>query len=102
MVHYTGLCFTSLFLQVSLKERLWTRYQHTRERDTGPWALSGAAMGASERLTGLGSSTTAEDRDRREEKRNTQSQRRHERHTGFEQGHGESLNEEERHCKKTS
>lgn len=32
--------FTSLLLQVSVKERLLTRYQHTTDRETGPWALT--------------------------------------------------------------
>lgn len=44
--------FTSLLLQVSVKERLLTRYQHTTDRETGPWALT-----ASDTLTGLHSST---------------------------------------------
>lgn len=59
---------TSVLLQVSLKERLQTRYQQTRESATGPAPLPRPGGGFSESLTGLGSSTVGAQTDRQTER----------------------------------
>lgn len=55
---------TSVLLQVSLKERLQTRYQQTSESATGPAPLPRPGGAFSESLTGLGSSTMGAQTDR--------------------------------------